>query len=164
MILKLHRDSSYLNAVGARSRQGGHLYLGNKSEPDILNGAVLNLAAIMKMVLSSAAEAEFGALFHNTKEATPLHTTLAELGHPQPPTPILVDTPLLLALPTTPSPNHDPVQSTCVSIGSGTASTNSNIMCTGPPHTKTLRITSPNITHPPTTEKCENISSTQLLA
>ena len=41
----------------------------------------------MKMVLSSAAEAEFGALFHNTKEATPLCTTLKELGHPQPPTP-----------------------------------------------------------------------------
>ena len=91
MILKLHSDSSYLNAVGACSRQGGHLYLGNKSEPDILNGAVLNLAAIMKMVLSSAAEAEFGALFHNTKEATPLRTTLEELGHPQPPTPVLVD-------------------------------------------------------------------------
>ena len=91
MILKLHSDSSYLNAVGARSPQGGHLYLGNKSEPDILNGAVLNLAAIMKMVLSSAAEAEFGALFHNTKEATPLRTTLEELGHPQPPTPVLVD-------------------------------------------------------------------------
>ena len=91
MILKLHSDSSYLNAVGARSRQGGHLYLGNKSEPDILNGAVLNLAAIMKMVLSSAAEAEFDALFHNTKEATPLRTTLEELGHPQPPTPVLVD-------------------------------------------------------------------------
>ena len=91
MILKLHSDSSYLNAVGARSRQGGHLYLGNKSEPDILNGAVLNLAAIMKMVLSSAAEAEFGALFHNTKEATPLRTTFEELGHPQPPTPVLGD-------------------------------------------------------------------------
>ena len=91
MILKLHCHSSYLNAVGARSHQGDHLYLGNKSEPDILNGAVLNLAAIMKMVLSSAAEAEFGALFHNTKEATPLRTTLEELGHPQPPTPVLVD-------------------------------------------------------------------------
>ena len=91
MILKLHSDSSYINAVGAHSRQGSHLYLRNKSEPDILNGAVLNLSAIMKMVLSSAAEAEFGALFPNTKEATPLGTTLEELGHPQPPTPGLVD-------------------------------------------------------------------------
>ena len=45
----------------------------------------------MKMVLSSAAEAQFGALFHNTKEAKMLHTTLEGLGHPQPPTPTLVD-------------------------------------------------------------------------
>ena len=82
MVLKLHSDSSYLNAIGARSRQGGHFFLGNKSGPDILNGAILHLAAIMKMVLSSAVEAEFGALFHNTKEATPLCTTLEELGHP----------------------------------------------------------------------------------
>ena len=91
MILKLHSDSSYLNAVGARSHQGSHLYLGNKSEPDILNGMVLNLAAIMKIVLSSTAEAEFGALFHKTKEANPFRTTFDELGHPQPPTPVLVN-------------------------------------------------------------------------
>ena len=91
MVLKLHSDSSYLNAIGACSRQGRHFFLGNKSGPDILNGAILHVAAIMKMVLSSAAEAEFGALFHNTKEATPLRTTLEELGHPQPPTPVLVD-------------------------------------------------------------------------
>ena len=56
MVLKLHRDSSYLNAIGARSRQGGQFYLRNKTDPDIVN-AILNLAAIMKMVLSSAAEA-----------------------------------------------------------------------------------------------------------
>ena len=91
MILKRHRDSSYLNAFGARTRQGGHLYLRNKSEHDIFNGAVLNLAAIMKMVLSSTAEDKFGAHFHNTKEATPRRTTLEGLGHPQPPTPVLVD-------------------------------------------------------------------------
>ena len=29
--------------------------------------------------------------FHNTKEVTPLRTTLEELGHPQQPTPVLVD-------------------------------------------------------------------------
>ena len=45
----------------------------------------------MKMVLSSAAEAEFGALFHNTKEVTLVHTTLEELSHPQPPTPTLIN-------------------------------------------------------------------------
>ena len=62
-----------------------------QSDPDILNGAIFHLATIMKMVLSSPAEAEFGALFHNTKEATPPRTPLEKLGHPQPPTPVLVD-------------------------------------------------------------------------
>ena len=57
MVLKLHSDSSYLNAIGERSHQGRHFFLGNKSGPDILYGAILHLAAIMKMVLSSAAEA-----------------------------------------------------------------------------------------------------------
>ena len=42
----------------------------------------------MQVVLSSATEAEMGALFYNAKDAAWLHTTLHDLGHPQPPTPI----------------------------------------------------------------------------
>ena len=43
-------------------------------------------------VLSSATEAELGALFYNAKDAAWLCTTLANLaGHPQPPTPIQTD-------------------------------------------------------------------------
>ena len=91
MILKVHRNSSYLNAVRTCSRQGGHFYITNIMDHNILNGTILNLTAIMKMVLSSSAEAEFGALFHNTKDATPLHTTLEELSYPQPPTPTHID-------------------------------------------------------------------------
>ena len=41
--------------------------------------------------MSSAAEAELGAIFINTKEAVPIHTTLIEMNWPQPPTPIQVD-------------------------------------------------------------------------
>ena len=164
MILKLHSDSSYLNAVGARSRQGGHLYLGNKSEPDILNGTVLNLAAIMKMVLSSAAEAEFGALFHKTKEATPLCTTLAEIGHPQPPTPVLVDnsTAVGLANDTVTQRRSRAIDMRFYWVRDRVNQQQYHVYWA--PHTKTLRITLPNITHPPTTAKCENTSSTQLLA
>ena len=40
----------------------------------------------MCVVLSSASEAELGALFHNAKETVWLCTTLGVLGHPQPPT------------------------------------------------------------------------------
>jgi hypothetical protein len=38
----------------------------------------------MSNVMSSAAEAELGALFLNAKNACPIRTTLEELGHPQP--------------------------------------------------------------------------------
>ena len=48
-------------------------------------------STIMKVVLSSAAEAELGALFHNGKEAAWLRTTLHDIKHPQPPTPIQTD-------------------------------------------------------------------------
>ena len=41
--------------------------------------------------MASASEAEYGALFNNTKEAVALRTTLNEMGHPQPPTPAEAD-------------------------------------------------------------------------
>jgi hypothetical protein len=45
----------------------------------------------MSVVLSSATEAELGALFYNAKDATAFRVTLDELGHIQPPTPIQTD-------------------------------------------------------------------------
>ena len=45
----------------------------------------------MKNVVSSAAEAELGALFHNAQTACPLRVALEEMGHPQPATPIQTD-------------------------------------------------------------------------
>ena len=45
----------------------------------------------MREVLSSAAEVELGALFHNGKESCPLRIALEEMGHPQPATPITTD-------------------------------------------------------------------------
>eukprot|EP00957_Ditylum_brightwellii_P031527 2390506-Ditylum_brightwellii.AAC.1 len=41
--------------------------------------------------MASSAEVELGALFKNAKEAVSLRTTLRELGHQQPATPIQVD-------------------------------------------------------------------------
>ena len=45
----------------------------------------------MRVVLSSATEAEMGALFYDAKDAAWLRTTLEDLGHPQPLTPIQMD-------------------------------------------------------------------------
>jgi len=56
-----------------------------------LNGAIHITSTILKLVAASAAKAELGALFLNAQEAKVLRVTLAELGHPQPPTPIHID-------------------------------------------------------------------------
>jgi hypothetical protein len=41
--------------------------------------------------MASAAEAKVGGLFFNGQDAVPIRTTLEELNHPQPPTPIKTD-------------------------------------------------------------------------
>ena len=46
---------------------------------------------IIKMITSSAMENEVAATFYNAKEALPFRVTLAEMCHPQPPTPMEVD-------------------------------------------------------------------------
>ena len=94
MVLNVHSDASYLTAPKARSRAGGHFFLGSLPKdgcPIMLNGAILTQCAILKCVAASAAEAELGALFLNAMEARIIRLTLKEMGHPQPPTPIHVD-------------------------------------------------------------------------
>jgi hypothetical protein len=51
----------------------------------------LIISKVLKQVMSSAAEAEIGAVFINAKEGAVLRTTLEELGHKQPPTPMETD-------------------------------------------------------------------------
>merc|ERR1712194_487746 len=55
------------------------------------NGNIAITCALLKIVAASAAEAELGALFVNTKEARVIRLILSKLGHPQPPTPIHID-------------------------------------------------------------------------
>ncbi len=93
MILHIHSDAAYLNETGARSRVGGHHFLGDRASPlnQPSNEVILDIAKILKHVVSSAAEAEVGATFLNGKEAVAVRTALAEMGHPQPATPMQVD-------------------------------------------------------------------------
>ena len=90
MILRVHIDTSYLSEPLAWSRVGGHFYLGNKDN-NFRNGSILNPTGVIKVVVSSAAEAETAGLFTNMKEAVILRNILQEMGHPQPATPIQVD-------------------------------------------------------------------------
>ena len=91
MILAVHSDAGYLNEPHVRSRAGGHFFLSNDEKYPPNNGAILNISQVIKAVMSSAAEAELGALYINAKEAVYIRTILEELGHPQPPTPIQTD-------------------------------------------------------------------------
>jgi hypothetical protein len=92
MILHIHSDASYLSVSNARSRLRGLFFLGNKSpKQDALNGSILNVAAVIKNVVASAAESEVRACFHNAQSGAPLRVTLTELGHKQPPTPMRTD-------------------------------------------------------------------------
>ena len=94
MMLKMHSDASYLTEPEARSRASGWFFLGGNKQTGnelMYNGPILVLANIIRNVMSSAAEAEVGAIFDNAKAALPLRATLQEMGHPQPTAEILTD-------------------------------------------------------------------------
>ena len=91
MVLAVHSDASYLSEPSARSRVGSHFFCLTNTEDPPNNGAVLNISKILKAVMSSASEAELGALYINAHEAIPMRHLLEEMGHKQPPTPIQTD-------------------------------------------------------------------------
>jgi hypothetical protein len=94
MVLNIHSDASYLSETRARSRVAGYYFLGavpQNGRPIQLNGFFFVMCGIMKFVVASAAEAELGALFMNSKEAKILRLVLGEMGHTQPPTQIHCD-------------------------------------------------------------------------
>jgi hypothetical protein len=57
----------------------------------LTNWAILIVSKVLKHVMSSSAEAEIGAVFISATEGAVLRTTLEELGHKQPPTPMEID-------------------------------------------------------------------------
>ncbi len=98
MVLAIHSDASYLSKPKARSRSGSHMFMASINKIPKNNGAVLNILQIIRAIMSSAAEAELGALFINAKAAVSIRQTLEELGHPQPWMPIQTDNSTTLAL------------------------------------------------------------------
>ena len=157
MILHVESDASYLSETKARSRAGGYHYLGNlpgsaNANATSSNGAVNILCQIMREVLSSAAEAELAALFHNGKEACPIRITLEEMGHPQPPTPIVTDNSTAVGIANDTVKQKKPKQWTCVSTGYATESAKSNSTSTGRKGASIKLIILQNIIPPPTTK------------
>lgn len=104
MYIRKHRDTSYLSEPKSRPRiRSHHFYLSDRPKdvtkppapgdpPPQQNGPLLSTMQVLNKVVSSAAEAEFACLYHNGKDAEPIHTTLEELGFKQSPMPMQTDT------------------------------------------------------------------------
>jgi hypothetical protein len=58
------------------------------NKPIWLNGAFHVSTTILRFIVTSAAIAELGALYHNCQTGSIFWLTLAKMGHPQPKTPV----------------------------------------------------------------------------
>jgi hypothetical protein len=93
MVLAVHSNASYLSKPKTQSQAGGHFFLSSNTTVPPNNGAILNIAHIIKNVMSSATEAELAGLYIMACKAfyIRIRIILEELGHIQPPTPLQTD-------------------------------------------------------------------------
>jgi hypothetical protein len=91
MVLAVHSNASYLSKPKTQSRAGGHFFLPSDTTVPPNNGAILNIAHIIKNVMSSATEAELAGLYIMARKVVYIRIILEELGHIQPPTPLQTD-------------------------------------------------------------------------
>jgi hypothetical protein len=91
MVLAVHSDTSYLSKPNTQSQVGGHFFLSSNTTVPPNDGAKLNIAQIIKKVMSSATKAELSGLYLMACEAIYIRIILEELGRAQPPTPLQAD-------------------------------------------------------------------------
>ena len=91
MVLCAHSDTGLHNEIKVRSRSGAHIFLSENDAMPRWNGPVLTLAKIIKFVMSSASEAELGAMFITAQEMVHIRQTLQEMKWPQPKYPLQTD-------------------------------------------------------------------------
>ena len=87
MKLAFHGDASYLSEPKSRIRAGGHLFLSNEATIPQNNVSILNIAHIIKHVMTSATDAELTELYTMACKAIYTIIILEDMGHKQPPTP-----------------------------------------------------------------------------
>ena len=99
MKLAIHSDPSYLSVSQATSRASGVHFL-SEGPPDpnnpedfvqTTNGILLILCKIVRKIMASAAQTEYGTIFVNAQTPVPIRITLSEMGWKQGPTAIQMD-------------------------------------------------------------------------
>jgi hypothetical protein len=88
MVLAVHSNAIYLSEPKARSRAGGHFFLSSNTTVPPNNGSVLNIAHIIKNVMSLATKAELAGLYIMARKVVYIRIILKELGHKQLSTPL----------------------------------------------------------------------------
>ena len=99
MQLGIHSDASYLSVAQSRRQVSGvHFLSEDPPDPDnaensvpSTNGILLVVCKIMRNIMVSATEAEYGTIFVNAQTAVPIRTTISEMGWKQEPTAIQVE-------------------------------------------------------------------------
>ena len=81
VVVAVYNDASYLSVPKARSQAGVHFFLFSNNNIPGNNGAILNIAQIIKNVMSSATEAKLAALYVMAREAVYIHIILEKVGH-----------------------------------------------------------------------------------
>lgn len=92
MLLIGAADASFASEPGSRSRAGGILWVGNRDGS--VHAPLLCISALIPIVVASAAEAEYAALYKTGTSTIWARTVLDALGFPQassPGTPLLTD-------------------------------------------------------------------------
>lgn len=89
MVLHVNSDAAYLVAPASKSRIVGYYYLSSEYTTTNLMGIPLYApihveCKLLKYVVSSAVEAETGALYGNFQMTIMMKTILNALGHKQP--------------------------------------------------------------------------------
>ena len=87
-----HSNASYLVAPYAKSRIDGYFFLpSDPTKPTPHNNPFHIECKTLRHVVTSSAEWETAAVFHNAQTAIHIRYMLQQLGHSQPPTPIILD-------------------------------------------------------------------------
>jgi hypothetical protein len=69
MVLAVHSNASYLSEPKVQSQASGHFFLSSDTTVPPNNGAILNIAHIIKNIMSSATEAELAGLYLMARKA-----------------------------------------------------------------------------------------------
>ena len=76
MVLCAHSDTGFHNESKGRSISGAHIFLSENDAIPRWNGPVITLAKIIKIFMSSASEAELGAMFITAQEMVAMRQIL----------------------------------------------------------------------------------------